>query len=83
MWNGRNSTEVVYQIPVILEKRSVMRLLGDVLRTSEVDIYGIAMSLDDFGRCEELRWVVGAELDDERPVVGSSFTQGHVELITV
>jgi hypothetical protein len=77
-----NSTEGVDEIPVILEKRSVTSLLGDVLRASEVDIYGIAMGLDDFGRCEELFWVVCAELDDERPVFGSAFfAQSDVEIL--
>jgi hypothetical protein len=80
---GRNnSTEGVDEIPVGLEKRSVTSLLGDVLRASEVDVYGIAMGLHDFGRCEELFWVVCAELDDERPVFGSAFfAQSDVETL--
>ena len=50
-----------------------MTFPGDVLWATQVDIDGITVGFDNFCGGEKLFGIVGAELDDQRPVLWISF----------
>jgi len=64
----RRVDQLVYQLHVLHQEGPVVPLLGNPLRTAQIQIHGVALPLDHRGgRSEHVR-VVGAELDYERAV---------------
>jgi hypothetical protein len=57
------------QLPLIHQKAPIVSLPCDILRTSKIYINGITMILYSECAREELRGIVGTELNDERAVV--------------
>lgn len=53
----------------------VPALLGDSLRATQVDVHSIAMVLDISRGLKQRLGVVGAELGDEGPVLGTSLLE--------
>jgi hypothetical protein len=75
-------TEIVYNIPLVLKKCPIVPSACDILWAPQVDIDRITMSFDDFGRLEEVIDVIGAELDDQRPIQRSAFLAiGYIEVL--
>jgi hypothetical protein len=58
---------VVYKLPVVLQECTITPAFRDILWTSEVDVHGVTVLLY-VCRCEGLRGVITAELNNKRPV---------------
>lgn len=58
----RRLTETVNQVPVILQETAVPAAPCNVLWTSQVDVDGVAVRLDDLGCSKKQLGIVSAEL---------------------
>lgn len=70
-------TQAVDEVPLVLEEGPVVAPPRNVLRAPEVDVYGVAVGLDQLRRGEEVVRVVRAELHDERSVFGPALFPMH------
>ena len=69
----RRLTEIVYQIPIFLQERTVVSFFRNILGTSEIDVNSITVWFYNPGRIEQLRGVVCAKLNNQWTVSNSAF----------
>ena len=60
--------QLVNETPILLQERPVIPPPRDTLRTAQVQVNGIAERLNVACSLKELIWIIGAKLDEERPV---------------
>ena len=78
-------TELVHQLPLVLQPRTIMSLLRDILWAAEIEVDRVAVRLHNPGASEQLIRVVAAELDDEGSIEtrGAFFALGGVEVLVL
>lgn len=75
-------TELVYQLPIILQKRSIATSFRYILRAPKVQIHSVAVMFNSLGRNKELFGIVCTKLDDKRPICCgvALFSVYHIEI---
>ena len=58
------------EVLLLEEVRAVVAFACDALGAAQVDVNRVAIVLNEFSRLEQVLGVVGAELDEEGPVLG-------------